>query len=328
MSSVTGAFTLDDIGNALRDHERALAKYGDSMALEQVARTRRWLDEGDQRSSFAQAAADLERAITTNDTASPDSWAMVGGLWHLAGEQRQARRTLKNAVAGGTDWEPTPQGAAGVLYLLGELDRAARLAPANPEGWMAAGARYRDIEPVRRARERLLEWERLEKSGPHLDRSPVPLSAWDWIEESYRLEAEIRDEHPPSHLEMLRSSGLLRELDEPTEPAPPWRPPRPGFVAVLGAGGDDTPRLEVVDDDLVTVDLKPQRVLDFRRHDNAAGWGVRISDGLSSGEWILSPSEPDFQGAAGWAANWLKLRGEPRAAEDLRRLVAAHEAED
>ena len=326
MSEPSGAFTLHDMRRALQQHEQKLAKYADSTALEQVARTRRWLDEGEQRPAFAEAAQDLERAFTEGDTASPDLWATVGGYWHLAGEPKQACRALRNAVAGGTAWEPTPQGAAGVLYLLGDFDCAARLAPTDPEGWMAAGARDRDVEQVQRARHRWVDWQRLDKSGPHLDRDPVPLSAWDWIEEAYRLEAELGGQSAPSHLEMLHRSGLLRDGATLVAAAPARPAPRAGFRASIGSSNGEMPSLTVVDDDLVTVALDPERVLDVRRYDAAEGWGVRLSDGMSSGEWILSPSEPDFQGAALWAAEWLKLRGEPQASETVRRLVAAHDA--
>lgn len=327
MTQPAATFTVQDMRAALTAHEQTLARYRDSMALEQVARTRRWLDEGDQRALFGEAAEDLEQGFTQANSASPDLWATVGGYRHLAGESKQARKALRKAIAKGTDWEPAPQGPAGVAYLLGNYDLAQRLAPTDPVGWIAAAALDRDLEPVHRARGRWTEWQRLEKSGPQHDRNPVPLSAWDWIEETYRLEADLKGEAPPAHLEMLRHSGLLRSVDEPAAPTH-RRPPRTGFVAELEQAGTATPRLQVVDEDLVTIELEPKRVLDMRRYDADEGWGVRLSDGISSGEWILSPSEPDFQSAAGWAADWLELRGEPEAGELVRRLVAAHDADD
>jgi hypothetical protein len=241
MSKSTATFSVQDIRAALSAHEQTLANYRDSMALEQVARTRRWLDEGDQRELFAEAAEDLEQGFTQANSASPDLWATVGGYRHLAGESKQARHALGKAIAKGTDWEPAPQGPAGVAYLLGNYDLAQRLAPTDPVGWIAAAARERDLEPVHRARGRWTEWQRLEKSGPQHDRNPVPLSAWDWIEETYRLEAELRGEAPPAHLEMLRRSGLLRSVDEPAAPTHRRPPPRTGFVAELEQGARRRP---------------------------------------------------------------------------------------
>lgn len=78
-------------------------------------------------------------------------------------------------------------------------------------GSLAAAARARDTELVQQARERWLMWERKDKRGPHQDRGMVPLSGWDWIEETFRLESQLRGEPVPSHLEMLRRTGMLRE---------------------------------------------------------------------------------------------------------------------
>lgn len=204
-------FTVDDMRRELAALEAELPEYYGASMLEQIARTRRWLDDPDHRAQFAEAAADLEQACEEHNTGSPDSAAWAGGLWYLAGDDDQARRALQNAVADGTDWEPIPQGAAGVFYLLGEFERAAQHAPDDSEGILAAAARDRDVDLVQRARERWLKWERKDKRGPHQDRGMVPLSGWDWIEETFRLESDLRDEPLPSHLEMLRRTGMLRD---------------------------------------------------------------------------------------------------------------------
>lgn len=324
MSGSSGAFSLRDMRTELAEHEGLLAEDAeDWMAMEQVARTRRWLDEGDQRALFSDAAAQLERNWREHGTGSRGSWAVAGGLWRLAGDGEQAERALRNAVADGLDWEPAPQGAAGVLYALGDFDRAGRLAPDDPEGWMAAAARDRSTDLVDRARERWIGWKRLGRSGPHQDRRPIPFSTWDWIEEAFRLEAELRGEAIPSHLEMLRRTGLQRE-DDASAPVAATRPAlRLGFRVVLD-GESDGALLEVRSDHNVHVALSPAWVLNVGRYFADEGWGVQSEAG--AGDWVLSPSEPDFQSAAEWAADWLELRDEPEAARDLRRLVAAHDA--
>ena len=213
-SRVRSGFTIEDMRRELATHEARLADHYGPTCLEQIGRTRRWLDLGDDRALFAEAAARREQSWKEHGTGSRGSWAQGGGLWHLAGEFEQARRALSNAVAQSTDWEPIPQGAAGVLYLLGELDRAARHAPNDSEGILAFAARDHDVALVTQARERWLGWERRARRGPHQDRGMVPLSGWDWIEETFRLESELLGEPLPSHLEMLRRTGMLREPGE------------------------------------------------------------------------------------------------------------------
>lgn len=320
---MSGSFTLEDIQDALRDQEQLLAESSESETLERVARTRRWLDMGAQGPLFAEAAEQIEQGLAKSDTASPDLWAAAGGLRYLAGDEARARRALRTAIAGGTFWEPEPVGAAGVLYLLREFDRAHELAGNDRVGWIAAGARDRDLEQIRRARDSWLDGQRLAKSGPHSYADPIPLSSWDWIEETYRLEAELSGERVPTHLVMLRRSGLLREPGEPVPAALPRPAPRQGYRATLD--GKEVPRLEVINDDVVEIELEPGRFLDLKRYRPEEGWGARLAKEASSGQWILSPCEPEFQGAALWAADWLKLHGEPQAREAVRRLVAMHD---
>lgn len=210
-AAVRNGFTLEEMRRELAQLEAELRDYDDAMMLEQIGRTRRWLDDGDHRALLSEAAGHLEQAWTDHETGSADSWAWAGGLWHLAGERDEARRALRNAVADGTDWEPIPQGAAGVFYLLGEFDRAAWHAPNDSEGILAMAARDRDVDRVLDARGRWRGCERAAKRGPHQDRGMVPLSGWDWIEETFRLESELRGEPLPSHLEMMQRTGLLDE---------------------------------------------------------------------------------------------------------------------
>ena len=204
-------FTLQDMRDELARVEGALDEW--PSELERAARIRRWLGE-DSRALFAQAAAEAERVAVID--VNEHFHAYFGGLWHLAGEAKQARRRLKRA-ASRVDWEPTPSGAAGVLYLLGKFDRAARLAPEECEGWLARGARDRDPSLVLKARDRCLSWQRLGgDAGPHEGSGyGTPLKDWDWIEETFRLEAELRGTPVPSHLDILSACGVLREPGEP-----------------------------------------------------------------------------------------------------------------
>jgi len=306
--------------------EQRLAERRDAIRLEQVARTRRWLDRDDDRPLFAEAAERLEQAWADHDSRSPDSWAWAGGLRHLAGEHYAAQRALQQALADGTDWEPMPQGAAGVMYLLGEFGRGADHAPGDPEGILAAAARDSDVGLVVAARERWLAWKRLARSGPHQERGPQPLTGWDWIEETFRLESELRSETIPSHVVMLRRTGLLCEHDDGVEAQLDGPVPRPGLRMALGANGEP-PTLEVLGEHLVRLVPASGHTVDIARDSDEDGWGVRYAEHPDDeGEWILGMSEPNVQGATLRAADWFDLHGRPRIGEELRRLIDAHDS--
>lgn len=312
-------FTLQDMRDELRTLEQELPEW--PSVRERVARTRRWLDE-ENAALFAEAAAELESGAIY---LSPSLHARMGGLWHLAGDRERSCARLGHAVADDVDWSRPPVGPASVLYLLGDYDRAAELAPDAPEGWLAAGARDRDVASVERARERWVAAQQLWAGGPQHASRGAPLTDWDWIEETFRLQSEIAGKDVPSHLEMLRRTGLLRVGAELSEP-PVERPaPRIGFRVVAEGNGEAPPALEVTGPDDVTIVLEPGRVLTIARYTADQGWGANLSDGASSGEWILPPSEPLFQDAALWAANWLEHHGEHDTAADIRGLVAAHD---
>jgi len=65
---LAGVFSLQDMRASLREREARLSNPRDSRALEQVARTRRWLEEGEHRSLFGEAAAALERNCRKHGT--------------------------------------------------------------------------------------------------------------------------------------------------------------------------------------------------------------------------------------------------------------------
>lgn len=268
-------FSLEDLRQRLRRHERMFAEDGDLLSLVAVARTRRWLDLDGSQALFADAATQLERNMRENDTASADGWAWAGGLWHLAGNPANARRLLKKAMRSGIQKPPFLFAAPGTLYLLHKLDRAARIAPDGRLDLLALGAKHRDPELVEQAREGIIKEHRLYTGGPHYSVTGTPLTDWDWIEETFRLEAELHDQPTPDHTEMLRRLGVLREADEPPEIEPPRPAPRPGFRAELEPRDGQPATLEVVDDDFVVVTLKPQTILQLIRDE--AGWGVRLS---------------------------------------------------
>lgn len=319
-------FTLEEMREQLAAHEREHEEYDGVSAIEPVARTRRWLDMDGSSELFAAAARRLERSMLANDTGSPDGWARAGGLAHLAGDG-DSRRLLSRAVKDGVEREPFLPAAPGTFYLLGDFDHAQAIARDGRIEWLAAAARTLDPKLAVRARDGWMAWESLSKGGPHHSYAGAPLTDWDWIEETFRLESELLGDPVPDHLEMLRRLGVLGDADEPIEATPPRPAPRVGWH--IAFGDDAMPGLEVVDEDLVTAELAPDRILDLRRYSAKEGWGARLStDPESSGEWILPPSEPDFQGAALWAAGWFELNGEPEAGELVRRLVAAHDAED
>ena len=162
--------------------------------------------------------------------------------------------------------------------------------------------------------------------GPQHDYSPHPRTKWDWIEETFRLEAELRCERMPTHLEMLRRTGVLRAAREPVEVPSPRPAPLAGSHLALSADGGP-PALNVTHADWVTLDLTRDLSIDVARDFPEQGWGVRLrEDGDDEGEWILSPSDPEFQGAALWAAGWFELMGNAMAGTHVRRLIDAHDA--
>ncbi len=103
-----------------------------------------------------------------------------------------------------------------MLYLQGEFGEA--------QQWGSE-----DVTPaIELAQVRLSgEWERLAGirerlilpyitgpgGGPHASYNGQPFTGWDWLEESFRLEAELRGIEPFSHEQMLREAGVLS--DEP-----------------------------------------------------------------------------------------------------------------
>jgi tetratricopeptide (TPR) repeat protein len=176
--------------------------------LEQLARAHLWLDEVDEaRRRFREAAADLEERIEKADRGDASSRGRRGGLLRMAGDPEAARPWFERALAETRDVGH----AAALRYLLGDprgaLEEAGRADERYPKlEWVAALARARDDEDPEaavEARHVLAVVVRTERTLPFEESGHPDLSVFDWLEEAFRTEAELRGQAVPSHAEML-----------------------------------------------------------------------------------------------------------------------------
>jgi len=260
----------------------------------------------------------------------------IGGLFHLAGEPADARRYLLDSVGDTAAWTD-PSGPAGAHYLLGAPEQAVATAPDSIEALLARAALDGNPGLAREARERWLAWDPPSGGdGPHLGSGfgGMPLTLWDWIEETFLLEARLFDQPTPSHQEMLERTGRLLDEQPPARRDPPLRtgveltvptrPPGSGEVAASLKAADDG-EVELV------LDPRPDHFTSVVLTLNAGQYEVGIStDPYEETDWVTIPYFDTFQAAAEYAADHLKAerRGAEgdRLADTIRRLVAAHDA--
>jgi|GEM_PF-5178711 len=314
----TRTFTLLDLRDELELRERDLADRPGATRIEGVARARRWLDLDGDKALLADAADRRRRAITANDTGGAAAWAHVGGLLHLAGDDTGARPALERAFAyDGVEALPALDRAA-ARYLLGDLEQAMRLADGLPHGAVAQAAMTQDPAAIERPRAELV-WAAVVGVGrPDLDGRGTPLSAWDWVEASFLLEARLRGQAAPTHREMLQACGVVR--DGP----PPSPEPRADLVAGAAVVLDDYLMLAIADEETVGLVLAPDLHVILCR--DGDGWGAKQTiSPLSSGVWLLDPFEPTFEHAAERVADLSALAGRHDVAASVKTLVEAYE---
>lgn len=186
--------------------------------LEQLARAHRWLDEEEHaRRRFREAAADLDERIERQGRGSAHRRGQTGGLLRLAGDDEAARGWLERALGSLDAAAPGDAGLVAELrYLLGD-DAGAQEAASRAEEVYArlesvvdlARARERaDPSAAAAARDRIAGVLRADRTPPFHDSGHRSLSPWDWLEEAFRVEAELRGEALPSHAEMLAGRAL------------------------------------------------------------------------------------------------------------------------
>ena len=331
-------FTLEQMRARLAELEAEFAEDREFVRV-QVAWTRRWLDLGGDSELFAEDARDLVRNTETHGTAGPYFSLEIGGLFHLAGNDAAARPFLLDASRNGSIW-PSPQAPAGAHYLLGEHERAAALASGAPEGLLAQSTIDGNPGLARQARDELLSERPSGLVGPHQEVSTggMALSTWDWIEESFLLEARLLDEPAPTHLEMLRRTGRLLDAEPPPRRDPPRRPGFATTIRTRPPGATEVTASLTVDGDGEDVDFvldpRPDRYLSIsvRPPDGGPSFDVGIAtDPMSDMDyWMHTPVLTTFQEAAEYAAEHFKQE-RPGAegawlADTIRRLVAAHDA--
>jgi len=311
--------SLSEIATELAAYEEELAEFGLPTEMESVARARRWLDLDGDVELFAQAASLRDHFMSTRGTADVAGWAEVGGLWRLAGDVERARFFVERALSYELDWQPYPRSMVGAWYVMGDFSRAVALAGGGLYGVCARAALSGDASGIEGARAGLVRDVMVTLGGPQFARVANPLARWDWIEESFLLEARLTGAAVPSRVEMLERCGVLRDGQAS---APPERPPLQVGTRVVHDGW----WLEVRDAATAMARVEDELFVGFRREEGR--WGAyETSDELTSPEWLFDRAKPSFQDAADEVADLLEVRGKRVAAERLRALISRYDEE-
>ena len=324
-----------------RDDMRALAaERASHHMLEQLARAHRWLDEDEQaRRRFREAAAELEASLESRG-GDASSRGRTGGLLRQAGEEEAARAWFERALASLDVASPRDANRVAALrYLLGDPEGAlvaAALAEQpdpilEPIVELARARRDGDPEAAVRARDGIARLIRAGRTPPFEESGSSDLTLFDWLEESFRGEAEL-----PDHATMLERAGLARAVqrgapgDVPDWPPPPWWH---ALQRMTPDGADVQATVEVDDDTdgVFHVDPRPGIELTVRLIKEYGEYRVRIEwDDDEEGSCVqdLDHRTPGFRTGVDAAADWLLAHapdppGGEWAAETLRALAAA-----
>ena len=308
--------------------------------LEQLARAHRWLDEEDEAARrFREAAADLEDSIEAAGRGDAASRGRTGGLLRMAGDGDAARGWFERALQSG----PGHGEQVALLYLLGDERGARDAAEQAQESYprleavveLARARAENDPDAAARARDVLAGAIRAERTPPFEESGQADLSLFDWLEETFRVEAELRGEQVPDHSEILERAGLAKAAkgSKPAKRAPDWPPPpgRHELARTRPDGTDVTAVIAVDDDGDVDMLLDPETDLRVRLIKEFGEYRVRIEwgdeeDGYT--EQDLDDHAPAFRAACDAAADWLRAHGpDPPggewAAETLGALAGA-----
>ncbi len=194
------------------------------IVIELAGRTHRWLELPTAAASlFARAAVEAERFLSN----VPDPIARHGGLLHLAGDEAGARESFTRAFS---LFDPTlfRGDMAAIAYLLADDDEAVRLGADHfPGGVLAAARRDRDPGRLDALAASFAKQIRSRRVAVSEAESKGALSDYDWLEECFRLEAELTGTAVPSHRAMLErvkliARGKRREAVEPELPMGRW----------------------------------------------------------------------------------------------------------
>jgi hypothetical protein len=319
--------------------ERLERRGGSSFEYEQLARAHRWLDEPTMAGRLFAEAEKLDEKHRTRFLTGSDL-GRRGGLLHLAGDERGARKWLKKALKD----DPGPYEEAGWRYLLGDDAGALAAAAREPEpnaylrGLVAlARARsQRDPALAREGRERMAEAVRGVRMPPYMESGSSDMSAFDWLEEAFRLEAELAGSPVPDHLAMLEQAGLLKasKAAKPRRRRAPDLPPPPGRYTVSRTTPDgaqvesvlvmtEERDAELILDPRPEVDIRVALILEYGEH------RVRITAGPEEEgvyEEDLADRYGGFRAACEAAADFLRASTSPNgewAAETVAELLAA-----
>ena len=194
------------------------------VEFELAGRTHRWLELPTAAAAlFARSAAEAEQFLSD----VPRPLARHGGLLHLAGDEHGARESWVRARS---LYSSTPFRAdeVAISYLLGDDDEALRIGnPDQPGAVLAAARRDRDptaLDGLATSFAKQIRSARVVVSAAQI---ASVLSDYDWLEECFRLEAELTGAPVPSHRDMLARAGLIsagkrREEVEPELPMGRW----------------------------------------------------------------------------------------------------------
>lgn len=284
-------------------------RIGGDELFEQLARGHRWLDRNDKAERwFRKEAVDIER-----DDA--DGLAWIGGLLVLAGAPAEAEPWLRRALKPG-ELALDAEQRAGVHYLLGEHLEASLVAPGSVPAELARARREGDPAQLPAGRARLLEILRSDRSGPTDVAIGNPWTEWDWIEESFIVEARLRGEQVPSHEQMLRALGLYAD-QAPSRPIKPVPGARAEIVREDELGDPVRTTIALEDDGLVEVilDPRPDSYIALVFEHDEEGWATLLAcHPEDSTECIIEPVET--------FAEAVELAGERLAVPD-RELTGA-----
>lgn len=322
-----------------------------SHVLERLGRTQLWLDEiAEGRRRLREAAEAAERDCDAHGRQDALSFGHAGTLWWLAGEREVAAGWFGRALevtrarenSGGAPQDVIVDMSA-YLYLLDDpgaaLAARERLTERWPLEFVEGLARARlENDPLwaLEAREHAVVSIRAERVPPYEESGSPHLSLFDWLEETFVVEAQLRGEDVPNHATMLERAGLVspEEGRRRARRVPMDSPPQPGRTTLERT----TPDGAVVQAAIETSELGDIALrLDPRE-------GIELSVLLlkQSGEFLIRvewgddeegwreedlETDPGFRSACTTAADWLRAYapnppGGAWAAETIEALVA------
>lgn len=246
-----------------------------SHALERLGRAHLWLDEIiEGRGRLREAAAAAESDARERGRGDAHTCGRTGTLLRLAGDHAAAAQWFTRALEDTREDEVMHVSA--YCYLLEDPGSALAAVARAEERWALleivealARARVEQApEPAVAARERAVLSIRAERTPPYLESGSSHLSLFDWLEETFAVEAQLRGEAVPDHAIMLERAGLLspQEGRKRRRRRPPDKPPPPGRATVARTtpdGAQVEAALEISDLGDITLVLDPREGIEL-----------------------------------------------------------------